>query len=384
MKSIWARTWSELTLSEIYALCKDKKISIKESNGYYILNYMAGADFHDPYVKEARGIILDIQYMYIGESHAPACWGFDKFGNWWESYADKIDWSTAKVQEKVDGSIIKLWYDFRGEEWAFATNSCIYAKDANVNGSSITYIDLIKMATNYKDIEQAIKIGALNTANTYIFELISPLNKIVVDYSATRLIHLGTRNNNTGEELDINIGVVKPKQYIASSLEECKALAEHIGSIEEKVVEGFVVVDENYHRLKVKTPEYLMAHRFRSNTISHREMLERALGNKFTEFEEKEYKTIVLYYKYKISELIDRINYFVDYAKGIYVESDYNRKSFALSIADHPFSAFAFNEIFKDISVQDTLKGKNISWFMRFIEPYPIEKILSISNIKAN
>lgn len=80
-------------------------IGIKEESPYAIFNYAIGCDFSNPIVQEARGIIIDLENLDV------VCWPFRKFGNYNESYADKIDWSTARVQEKIDGSIIKLWWD---------------------------------------------------------------------------------------------------------------------------------------------------------------------------------------------------------------------------------------------------------------------------------
>ena len=85
-------------------ILKDKyKITIKEEYPFAIFNYGIDCDFSNPIVQESRGIILDLDNLEV------VCWPFRKFGNYNESYADKIDWNTARVQDKIDGSIIKLW-----------------------------------------------------------------------------------------------------------------------------------------------------------------------------------------------------------------------------------------------------------------------------------
>jgi TrpR-related protein YerC/YecD len=43
----------------------------------------------------------------------------------------------------------------------------------------------------------------------------------VIKYDATRLYHLGTRSNLTGEESEVDIGIEKPASYPLTSLEEC-------------------------------------------------------------------------------------------------------------------------------------------------------------------
>ena len=91
-------------------------LKIAEEGRYTIFNYdmtqsvsidgeRRMCEFSLPEVPEARGIIINTETLDV------ACWPFRKFGNYGEYYADSIDWSTARVQEKVDGSIMKLWND---------------------------------------------------------------------------------------------------------------------------------------------------------------------------------------------------------------------------------------------------------------------------------
>ena len=68
-------------------------------------------DFSLPEVQEARGIIINYETLEV------VCWPFRKFGNYGESYVDTIDWRTARVQEKVDGSIMKLWFNKLTNNW---------------------------------------------------------------------------------------------------------------------------------------------------------------------------------------------------------------------------------------------------------------------------
>ena len=75
-------------------------------NNIVIFNYGIGSDFSLPIVQEARGIIIDLTGPDV------MCWPFRKFGNWNESYADSIDWNYAVARQKIDGSLIKLFYNY--------------------------------------------------------------------------------------------------------------------------------------------------------------------------------------------------------------------------------------------------------------------------------
>ena len=222
---------------------KEKHIGISKEGNLAVFKYMVNADFSDPYVQEARGIIIDLTTLDV------VCWPFRKFGNWNESYADEIDWGTAKVQEKVDGSLMKLY--FYNNEWVWATNSTIRIDNVS-NPEGIAFSSLLHRAENYKDINYEL----LDKECTYLFELVSPDNQIVLTYSKTMLYHIGTRNNATGIESNPDIGIQKPKQYGGQ-----KDLKYWLTTVEGKrnatnpQMEGYVVVDKDYHRIKIKTPE---------------------------------------------------------------------------------------------------------------------------------
>ena len=182
-------------------LKKEYGIRIKKDGDYAIFNYIIECNFYDPIVQEARGIVIDYVKREV------VCWPFRKFGNHSEGYADKIDWENARVLEKVDGSIIKLWYDAKKGDWQFSTNGMIRAEEARADEMLGTrFMDIIRIADNLADIP----FESLDKTMTYIFELVSPQSKVIVAYDTTSLYHLGTRSNLTGEEFDIDIGIKKP------------------------------------------------------------------------------------------------------------------------------------------------------------------------------
>lgn len=235
-------------------LLKEKSIKVTHGDGEFenlvMLKYGVGADFNDPIVRECRGLIINQKTMFV------VCRAFDKFGNYGESYADEIDWRTAKIQEKVDGSIIKLFY-YKGQ-WRIATNGCIDAFKAYVDDTDLTFGDVFTKATKNSNFEWQ----KLNPVNTYIFELVSPQTRVVINYTYTGLYHIGTRNNLTGEEKYEWIGVQQPKEYDLDfpSLQNVIKLANSMNQDGVLTDEGFVVVDKDWHRIKVKTPEYIYAH----------------------------------------------------------------------------------------------------------------------------
>lgn len=236
--------WRELISEKPYC------IKVTEKEDLVCFKYsQIDSDFNEPLVRECRGIILEKDTWNV------VAYAFNKFFNFGESYADEIDWASARVLEKVDGSLIKVYY-YNG--WRIGTNSTIDADDAKLLAPPYeTFMDLFSAAADICGLDY----NKLDPHYTYIFELRSPYNKVVVPYEDIRIIHIGTRNNITCEEVEVDIGIEKPKQYMLSSLDDCIAMAATFDFTKE----GFVVVDKNYHRVKVKSEDYVRVHRLANN-----------------------------------------------------------------------------------------------------------------------
>lgn len=311
-----------------------KGIRIKEEDSFCIFNYGIDVDFSDPIVQEARGIIIDTTAVEV------VCWPFRKFCNHGESYADEIDWSTARVQEKIDGSIIKLWYDCNTLSWRWSTNSMIDAFAAK-SDSGISFGDLIKKADNYDEI----KFDKLCRFHTYIFELVSPYTQIVIGYPYTRLYHIGTRNNITGEEYICDIGMPKPKEYPLHSLEDCIKAAEKLneGLVGKVEKEGFVVVDANWNRVKIKSPDYLMLHhKLTKKTISKKEGISTLFATTgdwkaFIDIMSPETILQMKWYDFEVSRVCYDCDKMMTYARALYEEYSHDRKAVVMTIKGKPY-----------------------------------------------
>lgn len=282
---------------------REYSVRVKREGDLAIFNYGFDCNFADPIVQEARGIIIDCKRLEV------VCWPFRKFGNHNEIYADEIDWSTARVLEKVDGSIIKLWYDRAADKWQFSTNGTIRAESAPIGQyAGLTFGKVILGADNYGKIP----FDALDRDCTYIFELVSPETQVVVKYNAASLYHIGTRNNISGEELEVDIGIKKPASYPLESLEQCLRAAAELNrdtagddAIES---EGFVVVDGRWNRVKVKSPDYLMMHRLKQPVgVSKRDCIAMLLANDESIGiiceANAELNVTFKYYEYRLAEL---------------------------------------------------------------------------------
>lgn len=346
-------------------LADEYGIKVKKEEPYAIFNYGLNCDYFNPIVQEARGIIIDYINLEV------VCWPFRKFGNHNEGYADTIDWNSARVLEKVDGSIIKLWYDKITNQWQFSTNGMIRAENAAVeNMAGLSYADIIRQADNLKDIP----FEKLNKEYTYIFELVSPETRIVIKYDRASLYHLGTRNNLTGEEYEIDIGIKKPMSYPLTSLDNCInaaiALNKTNGAEEGVDKEGFVVVDKHWHRVKIKSPDYIMMHHVSMmKTITKKECVRILL------YERERLDVIyencpeiiptIKYYDYKIAELLHDADKIGMLSQSLYNEYSHDRKAVAGVISKHRLAMVGFACIANGQKGRDFLLGLplvNYSW----------------------
>lgn len=260
--------WATLLVEKPFCL------KIKEDGPFVMFSYdQIYSDFNNPIVQEARGIIFK-----KGKWENPVCWAFNKFGNYGESYVPDIDWDTAFVSEKIDGSLIKVWWDWCGG-WHVSTNGTIDAFKAEINNVKMANFGdyfcsaLFKYYDSFDDFTSNLDMNI-----TYMFELVGPYNRVVVPYEEPDLYFLGARNKHSGEEFGckavvagaLGLGKFKlPKIYQLNSLEACIICSETFSWDQE----GFVVADASFNRVKVKSPSYVLAHFMRNNNVITRKHL---------------------------------------------------------------------------------------------------------------
>lgn len=360
-------------------ILKDEyKITVKEEYPFAIFNYGIDCDFSNPIVQEARGIIIDLDNLEV------ACWPFRKFGNYNESYADKIDWNTARVQDKIDGSIIKLWWNRMTGKWQFSTNGTINAGTALANQmTQETFLDVIRKADNYNEI--ILRLPIFNKDYTFIFELVSPETQVVVKYPKQHLYHIGTRCNISGQEMDSDIGIEKPKEYKLKSLDDCVTAASELNKSDDGQVhgvkkEGFVVVDGNWSRIKVKSPDYLMLHRMSSNANFSKERIIGMIRDRTVSVQDicEDFPNFAHYFKFydfKIAELEYQVKVFCDLTDRIYEEYSHERKTVANIIKKHRLAGLGFKHLDNGKSGCELLKEMPLSQYCKYIPDYQPERL---------
>jgi len=229
-----------------------------------VLNYnqIDSPRFH-PICCECRALILcKTDWSVMARS-------FDRFFNVGEGETwSNFDISHARIYEKLDGSLISLYWD--GAEWCSATRKMAFGEGQTYSGQ--TFAELFNMAKGLTTLDSALE-GCQMKAYTWVFELTGPFNRVVKPYAATSLTLLGARHNQSGWELideelahaADEMNVARPKVYEASSFEEVVELAESLPTMDE----GFVMVCENstgsHSRLKCKNSKHVAIAHMREN-----------------------------------------------------------------------------------------------------------------------
>jgi len=240
----------------------------------WILNY-DGLDpkaKNDPLALECRQLIVryDENRGEHGEWYVMSR-SFDRFFNLYEK-VDTFEFDYA--MEKLDGSIISLYFDDVTKQFQWATRSTAYA-EATTNGfdGGQKFSDLCDKAWGFspKEITEHQTLAMywdIEDLLSLTFELLGPANRIVTRYPKTELRLIGGRKKS-GKELSYEKLNELAKDYL-----DCKMPVRHwhLKTLEDVIThvenlpseqEGVVLVREyhkgilNHSRMKIKNKAYL-------------------------------------------------------------------------------------------------------------------------------
>ena len=221
----------------------------------------ADCDFSEPIICQSRGLILD-EYNNWSMVARP----MDKFFNAHEPQAATIDWNSATVLEKLDGSLMILYYykDINGVgNWHVATSGLPDAS-GEVNGSGWTFRELFWSV--WKEMGYNLP-GSYQQYFTFMFEMTTPYNQVVVKHKDCSLRLIAIRNCVTGDEMAVrnhsfHYERVKAFHELGSGLD---SITRSFDLMDPTIQEGYVVVDKFFNRVKVKHPDYVALHHLRSS-----------------------------------------------------------------------------------------------------------------------
>lgn len=253
--------WEKLLSEKPYCITISRDVFNGQNLVMFKYNQI-DSDFNIQLVRECRGLILD------EDTNEIVSFPFIKFGNVGESYCPDIDWNSAHIGQKVDGSLIKVVRI--GDQLLISTNGTIDAGKApvaeQIGCPFKSFKDIVIYVFRYATPE-GICYMDFEEGYTYMFELCSPWTRVVVPHKENKLYFLGKRNNETFEETYFTDDPIfsklfdTPKVYPLKSIDECLATTKAMPWDEE----GYVVCDGKFNRVKVKSPAYCAIHHMKGN-----------------------------------------------------------------------------------------------------------------------
>ncbi len=302
----------------------------------------------NPVVMECRALILSYP------DAEPVSRAFVRFFNYGEvkEITEKCNLNNADFYEKVDGSLIQVYFCPQTNRWEIATRSMAFAEGSRSSDSE-TFRSAVLNAMGFKgsNTEEEFQnfCNSLEPKYTYIFEYCGPLNRIVTKYSDEHLVMLSIVQNDSGEEFihmindhctrfkELKLNIRTPVLYSISNEEHMKSIIDSFEGLEE----GFVVRDRiTGIRVKVKSPKYVRYHRIKSNDNLPKRFAELVIANEMDEYlsaipEDRDilnkYNNAWIFIRKELSDKWDSV-------KDIESQRD-----FALAIKNFKFSRYLFN-----------------------------------------
>ena len=344
--------WEEKLSSDPYNL------KISRDGPYVMFKYnQLSSDFSNPVVREARGIIFrEDNWKCVRRA-------FDKFFNYGEPNAAEIDWNTAKVQTKIDGSLVSAW--FNDKKWHYSTNGTIDAYKALTGDIKLpTFGDVLEEAFRNNGISKEIFEQSASKLVCYTFELVSPQTRVVIPYEKPDLYLIGYRTMRTECEMNPKESLVSeffktPKEYDFHSAQDVVDSAKELPWDEE----GYVVVDSNFNRVKIKSPAWLVAHYTRSNnSISKESLIQVVLDG-----EQEEFFVYADDYREEL-ELVEQE--MKDFVKDLNDAAREMKKKYAAEVLKYPKSIQPY--LFSKITNQDAgdwvKENMTVSKWIKYLE----------------
>jgi len=219
-----------------------------------------------PEMQDCRGLVLEKGTWKVMSL------AFRKFFNSQEGNAAKIDWNTASVLEKLDGTLIQVYWDWNKNTWFAGTTGTAEGEGEVNNKMGTTFDDLFWDTVNNK---YGFNDCLLDKNHIYVFELTTPYNIVVKPHGESSATILTVRNRETlvelsGKDLEmvaISLGLPLVKKFDLNAKDVGALLRTFEGMPWSE--EGYVVVDADFNRVKIKNPAYLAVHHLKGKTAEH-------------------------------------------------------------------------------------------------------------------
>jgi RNA ligase len=218
---------------------------------YHIYNYSPEIQYSNKWnsvTLACRGLILDEDYNIVARP-------WEKFFNLGQVNLPIQFDTPVEVMDKADGSLGIMYPDPKGNNYIATRGS--FTSEQAAKATAMLWDKYPRIAHNDAD---------WNDIYTFLFEIVYPENRIVLDYGGMEdLILLGAVDNQNGYYYS--------PQFAKSVLEwtgpvvetyDYNTISDALGQMGRKNKEGYVIRSHNF-MVKVKEPDYIDLHRLVTN-----------------------------------------------------------------------------------------------------------------------
>ena len=252
---------------------REKEIQVGDKGTYWILNYNQGG--RNEYNTLVRGMIVrKPDAIWRGnELELITSFPFTRFYNKGEKEAAPIDFASAEMLEKLDGSMVGVFFpdgNPNNPQWHTRRMISTHGPDMQMTIQSFDKKNNWQFMRIIGDLVTRLKFEKADTKMTYVFEFIHEASKVLTRYEEKQwgLYLLGARNLRTHRELTEDqldetakrIRAKRPRRWKTSGNEaEIRRLMDEIGQ-DTKDFEGAVFRDPQGRRVKLKRDDYVRLH----------------------------------------------------------------------------------------------------------------------------
>jgi hypothetical protein len=175
-------------------------------------------------------------------------------------------------------------------------------------------------------------------------------------------------------------GFKSPKSFSLRSVDECIKAAMELNrdSNDDVKDEGFVVVDGNHNRIKIKSPAYIALHRAVTNKVfTAKRMAEMfCQGTDLVKLAKDIPKEahVIKYYDWQFEEVRYMVDKMAGYARALYEEYDHDRRAVASVIKESPLAWAGFAAIGNEKTAEELLRMMTPTKLEQLIADYDAGK----------
>jgi hypothetical protein len=316
--------------------------------------------------RQSRGIIFDRSNNWEIISYP-----YDKFFNYGEGHAPEIDLSSVQVYEKLDGSLMTLYY--YDSQWQVSSSGTPDGS-GEIKGCRFNLAELFWQVWQEFNYQLPTDID-----HCYMFELMTAYNKIIVIPEHNRLVLHGVRNirnllESAPQTWADQYGWEAATTYPLSNIAEVKTAANLLNPL---VTEGYVLCDRHFNRVKIKSPQYVAINHLLGG-FKALSLVKIIVANEGEEFLVYFPEWTVLYrqMKQRYQAMLLEIEANWQQYKDIPIQKD-----FALAVQDLPYKSILFAlRQGKIQSIQESLQDEPVH---KIIEQFLTQDASIKSQIKA-